>query len=450
MGRMMKRWVAVAWLLILVISMVSAVKAQSEGAVVVARVQGVINPLSSRYLDRVLRQAHDQSAGLVVVELDTPGGLESAMREMVQSLLASSVPTVVYVAPRGARATSAGLFVTLAGDVAAMAPATHIGAAHPVGVGNELDDVSEDKAVSDAAAFARSIAATRGRNAEWAERAVRESVSVTEDEVLAQNVVDLVATDLGDLLAQLDGRTVSLPGGEVVLRTREVPVETRSMDLAESLMHAITNPNIAFLLLYLGGLLLLAELADPGLGLAGIAAAVCLILALLALGTLPVNWAGVALLAVALAFFAIGLFTETEIIVSVAGLVPFVLGALLLFAPFGVPSPAAPQVRVSPWLIGVTALTIAFASAVIFRAVVSARRLPPQSGVERLIGRVGVARSSLNPTGQVRVEQEDWSAVSTAGPIAAGQPVRVVGFAGVRLQVEPAADGDTLIEVQGG
>ncbi len=433
----MKRRFGLALLAIFLLAGLPAMARPGEGPVIVAEVRGVINPLTARYLDRTLRLADQRAARALVLVLDTPGGLESAMREMVQALLEAPLPTVVYVAPRGARATSAGLFITLAADVAAMAPATHIGAAHPVplvGEG-ETSETMEEKMTSDAAALVRSVAAERGRNAEWAERAVRENLSVTADEALKQGVIDLIAHDLDDLLRQLDGRSVTAAWGTVVLRTANALVERHPMNLIERFMHIISDPNIAYLLLSIGTLCLMAELSNPGLSVAGVASVVCFILAFMALGSLPVNWAGVALLALAVVLFAVGLFTETEAIVTVAGLVPFILGSLLLFSPFTPTSPAAPSLRVSPWLIGLMSLGILAFSFLVLRAVIAANRLPPQSGAERLVGRCGVATTDLMPDGQVRVELEDWSAVAVEEGIRAGEPVQVVGVAGVRLRV---------------
>ena len=297
----MKRLLSLTLFALLLLTGLPALAQPDEGPVIVIEVQGVINPLTAQYLDRTLRLADQRAARVVVLLLDTPGGLESAMREMVQALLESPLPTVVYVTPRGARATSAGLFITLAADVAAMAPATHIGAAHPVSLGGEVEigETMEEKMTSDAAALVRSVAVARGRNAEWAERAVRENLSVTADEALEQGIIDLIAHDLDDLLRQIDGRSVTMAWGTVVLRTVGAPVERHPMNLIERFMHIISDPNIAYLLLSIGTLCLMAELSDPGLGVPGVASAVCFILAFMALGSLPVNWAGVALLALA-------------------------------------------------------------------------------------------------------------------------------------------------------
>ncbi|HUT20292.1 MAG TPA: nodulation protein NfeD [Anaerolineae bacterium] len=415
-----------------------AVAQTARDPVTVIEIRGVINPLSAQYLERTLQLARQDRAQAVVIVLDTPGGLETAMREMVQALMASPVPTVVYVAPQGARATSAGLFIALAADVAAMAPATHIGAAHPVPLGSEASEVMDEKIISDAAALARSLAESHGRNVEWAERAVRESLSVTAEEAVALGVVELMAEDLDDLLAQIDGREVETGQGSVTLQTQGAPVERRPMNFIERLLHVITDPNIAFLLLSLGTLFLLAELADPGLSVAGIGSVVSFVLAFVALGSLPVNWAGVGLLALSVVLFVAGLLTDTEAVLTVGGLVPFVLGGLLLFSPFTITSPAMPSLRVSPWLIGGVGVTLLAFSMVVLRAIISAARMPPKSGAERLIGEQGTALTDLTPDGHVRVDLQDWSAIATRGEIRAGDAVEVVGVSGVRLEVVPA------------
>jgi len=408
--------------------------------IIVAEIRGVINPMTANYVERTLARAEQRGAGLIILTLDTPGGVETAMRDIVQHLLESPIPVVVYVAPQGARATSAGLFILLASHVAAMAPATHVGAAHPVVLGVELDEVQAAKLVSDSAAFARSIATTRNRNAEWAELAVRENLSLTAAEAQAQGVADVIATDLDALLAKLDGRAVATNTQEFTLATLGAPIERLPMNLAEQLMHIISNPNIAYLLLSLGMLFLLAEIAEPGLGFGAAGSVIAFVLAFLALGNLPVNWAGVTLLGAGVAFFVVGLLTDTEIIVTLTGIVPFVLGSLLLFSPFTPVSPSAPAVRVSPWLIGGMSALVLLMTFGVLRAVFKAAKLPPQSGAQRLVGFAGVALTDLTPTGQVQVDQQLWSAASVAGNVRAGESIIVVGVAGVRLQVRPADD----------
>lgn len=428
--------------LLLLIGLPMAAQAQSR-PVMVLQVEGVINPFSARYLQRGLRLAEQRGVQAVIVTLDTPGGLESAMREMVQMLLEAPMPTVVFVAPRGARATSAGMFILLAADVAAMAPATHVGAAHPVPLGEEIGEIQEEKAISDAAALVRSVAASRGRNAEWAEQAVRENLSVTAGEALDLDVIDLLAEDRDELLRHLDGREVA----GTTLDTAEAPVQIESMNLNEQFFHAITDPNIAYLLLSLGTLLLLAELADPGLIVPGVGAVIAFVIAFMAFGSLSVNWAGIALLALSVVLFVVALLTDTEFIVSVIGLIPFVLGSLLLFVPFTPPSPATPTVRVSPWLIGVMAVGIIAFNLLVLRAILGVIHQPPRTGAERLIGEQGVALTDLAPDGQVRVDLEDWSAVAVTGEIRAGDPVRVIDIAGVRLRVTPIEADSNLSQI---
>jgi membrane-bound serine protease (ClpP class) len=427
----------VAILLAIVVALASwAAPLNAQAArdpVLISELRGVINALSARYLDRALEEAEEQNAQLFLLYLDTPGGLDTAMREMVQSLLDTPVPTVVYVAPDGARATSAGLFVAMAADVIAMAPATHIGAAHPVSMGSELDEVSTEKVTNEAVSLVRTLAETQGRNADWAERAIRDNLAVSANEALELDVIDLVAVDLEALLAELDGQTVGDRGLEPV----GAPRVRESMNVAERFLHLISDPNIAFVLLSLGSILALVELADPGLTVAGIAAATCFLFAFMALGSLPVNWAGILLLMVAVVLFVVGLLTDTEIIVSLAALVPFVLGALILFSPFTPTSPAAPDVQVSPWLIAAMGALLLGFTLLVLRAITSALQQPARAGAPRLIGQEGLALTHINPHGQVRVGLEEWSAVSAGPPIPAGTPIHVVGISGVRLKVVP-------------
>lgn len=415
--------------LLLVITPVQA----ANQTVVVLEITGVINPFTSRYLDRGLEQAQTSGAALVVVTLNTPGGLEASMRDMVQSILESTIPVVVFVSPSGARASSAGLFILMAGDFAAMSPATNVGAATPVPLGGEVDDVMSEKALSDASALIRSLAERRDRNVEWVESAVRESLSLTASEALDQGVIEIVADDIEDLLGQLDGRSTD----EITLTLSDPIIEREAMNWVERFYHTITEPNIAYLLLSLGTLFLLAELSDPGLSFAGIGAVVCFMISFMALGSLPVNWAAIGLLVISLIMFVVALLTDTEVIVTAAGLIPFILGSLLLFTPFRPDSPVVPELRVSPWLVILMAGIIVVFSLIILRAILSASKLPPRAGAERLIGEEAVAQSDLDPEGEVNIDQQNWSATSIGGSIKKGQKVRVVDISGVHLQVAP-------------
>lgn len=399
---------------------------------------GVINPLAARYVERGVARAEREGASVVLIELDTPGGTMDAMRGIVRTLLASRVPVVVYVAPEGARAASAGMFVTAAANVAAMAPGTNIGAAHPVSIGRSGDQSAtmEEKVVNDAAAMVRAIAQRRGRNVEWLERAVRKSVSLTADEARRQGVVDLVAADRNALLMALDGRTVETASGRNVLRTRGASIARWPMSLPERILHALTDPNIAYLLMSLGLIGLAAELYHPGLIFPGVTGAVFVMLALTAFGSLPVNWAGVAFVVLGIGLIAVDALIAGVGLVSIGGAAALVIGSLFLYRPSGPVTPAEPALSVSPWLIGfITAVAVGF-SALVLRAVLRVRSAPIRSGPQALVGRHGVAASELSPAGAVRVDSESWSAVAEDPPLPVGAPVEVVGVEGVTLRVK--------------
>lgn len=426
--------------IILVILTVSPVAGNAQSQpIIVLDVDGVISPFTARYLDRGLEIAQRENASLVVLLLDTPGGLESSMREMVQSILQSPISIVVFVEPEGARATSAGLFILMAGDIAAMAPATNVGAATPVAFGGEIDEVMSEKALSDASAFVRSLAEKRDRNVEWVQAAVQNSLSLTAFEALDEGVIEIVAEDLDDLLAQVDGQVID----NVQFDLSGSVLQYENMNLVEKFYHTINEPNIAYLLLSLGTLFLLAELSDPGLSVAGIGAVLCYIIGFMALGTLPVNWAAVGMLALSLILFTVALLTDTEVVVTLAGLVPFVLGSLLLFTPFQPESPALPELRVSLWLIIFMAGLIVFFSLIILRAILKASKLPPKSGAESLIGKTAIATTNLDPNGRVKIDHQTWSATSVEGNIKESQHVRVQSVSGVRLMVTPHKIADS-------
>ncbi|RMF81457.1 MAG: nodulation protein NfeD, partial [Nitrospirae bacterium] len=396
-----------------------------------------------RRLADALAQARREGAAALVVSLDTPGGLLSTTREMVKEILASPVPVVVYVAPPGARAGSAGLFLTLAAHVAAMAPGTNIGAAHPValpgpGGKGEMGETMAEKVTNDAAAFARTLAQKRGRDADWAEGAVRESLSITEEEAVKRHVVDLVAPDLPALLARIDGRKVEAGGHEVVLHTRGAAVVEVATPFRYRFMGWLANPNTAYLLMLVGVYGLIFELANPGAILPGVAGAICLVLAAFSLGMLPFNTAGAALLLLALALFVIDLFVPTHGILTAGGLVAFTIGSIMLFR-----VPEAMNFGLS-WRV-VAPATAATAAFFLFAVGLGlkAQRRRPATGLAGLVGEEGVARTNLEPggaPGKVFVHSELWNATATA-PVAAGERVRVVAVEGFTLHVEPARGG---------
>lgn len=412
--------------------------APGRAAVVdVIRIEGPIGPVAAEYLRRNLRQAEAGESQCLIVELDTPGGLDASMRLMVKEILNAELPVVVYVCPSGARAASAGMIITLAAHVAAMAPGTNIGAAHPVAMGDrKLSKEMQKKLENDAAAYVRGIAARRGRNARWAERAVRESVSATAREALKLGVIDLIASDLPELLRKLDGRTVVTAAGRRRLHTRGAEVRRHALRLRERILSALSSPNVAYLLLMLGMAGLYFELAHPGAILPGVVGAICLILAFYSLQTLPVNYAGVLLLALGVAL----LIAEAKVagygLLGVGGLISLLLGSLLLF------SSPLPWMRVS-WkvLVPTVALTagLLFASAgLVFRA----QRRRPLTGVEGLVGARGVAITDLQPEGKVLVHGEYWNARAEA-PVKRGRRVRVVRVNGwFRLHVVEEKEED--------
>lgn len=414
----------------------SSVYASPSDPVILLEVDGIINSFTVRYLERGLQNAEVLDAQLVIIQIDTPGGLDTSMREIIQLLLSANVPVAAFVSPYGARATSAGMFILLAADIAAMAPATHVGAAHPVALGEQPGDVMQNKMIEDATALVRSIAETRGRNAQWAELAVKENLAITAAEAMDLGVIDLIAEDLDDLLQQISTGQ-QLP---VEIDPETTPLIRDDMNLVERFFHVITEPNIAYLLLTLGAILLFAEFSDPSLSAAGVGAGLAFIIAFLGLGSLPINWAAVGLIALAFVVFLVGLLTDTEPVVSILGLVPFVLGSALLFSPFRASPPATPDVSVNPLVIAFMALTIIGFSFFVLREILAAIRKPPQSGPQRLIGLSAQTLSDLNPHGQVRVETENWSATSIKGEIPANSKVIITGITGVRLEVSPVGN----------
>lgn len=428
------------WLMVIgVLPLLRSARAQNEtGAVYIAEVRGVISPPVANYLLRVFDEAQSASASLVVIQLDTPGGLDTSMREIIQAILDSPVPVATYVAPTGARAASAGLFILVASHVAAMAPSTNTGAAHPVGLGGETDEVMNEKVENDAAAYIRSLAVLRQRNVAWAEQAVRESVSATDQEALELNLIDLVAPNLGSILEQIDGQTVQTAAGSVTLRVANAPRHEASMTFPERFLHVILDPNFAFILLSIGSIGIIAELYNPGALIPGITGVISLILAFFALGNLPTNWAGVGLIVLALILFIAELNTETNGVLAVGGIVAFLLGGLILFRPFQTGSPALPDVQVSPWLIAVTTGSMAAFTLLVIRQMFLVRKSPLLTGYEQYIGQTAQVRHDLHPNGRVWFQGQMWFARTQSGQeIVAGKHARIVGVENLTLIVEP-------------
>ncbi|ROR03108.1 NfeD family protein [Desulfosoma caldarium] len=395
----------------------------------IVHVHDTINPGLQDFIEHAIAVAEEDSAECLIVELDTPGGLVTAMRGMVKAIMNAKVPVVVYVSPSGAQAASAGVFITAAADVAAMAPGTNIGAAHPVtATGGDVPETMNEKVVNDLVAFVKSLAEERGRNAEWLEEAVRKSVSATAEEAFAQNVIDLVAQDLPDLITQLDGWQVQRKGYQRTIRTRGkeiVPIEPK---WRHKVLRAISNPNIAYILLMIGLAGLYFELSQPGVVLPGVIGAISLVLAFYAMQTIPVNYAGFILIVLAIIFFILEIKVASYGMLSLAGTLCLILGSLMLFRVPGQPFRLAMPVFI-PTVLTVSAF-FAGVAALAFRA--HMRR--PQVGMEALIGAEGTVTQALNPEGKVFVQGELWNAVSDE-PLPKGARVRVVAVQNLKLHV---------------
>lgn len=417
------RW-AVAAALVLLAGAGDAA-ARSPG-ILVAEVRGVITPVISEYLRDATARAEREGHRALLVELDTPGGLDASMREIVQAFLGARVPVIVYVEPPGARAASAGALITMAAHVAAMAPGTVIGAATPVDL--QGGDVAR-KVINDAAAYAVSIARERGRDETFAEEAVREGRSATAEEALGVGAIDLIAESRGALLERVDGRTVEIAGGEVVqLRTRGVPLVEHRMGLSQRLLQWLADPNLAFLFLSLGTLAIIYEVANPGVGFGGIVGAILLLLAFASLSVLPVNVVGILLLVLALGLFVAELFAPGIGVFAAGGTISLILGGLFLFRG---------SLGIDPVVLLPTAVVAGGGAVLLGRAAWRSRRLPPATGPEALIGRRTEVRSVDGARAEVFLEGTWWGARARAGRLEVGRPVRVVGVEGLTLIVEP-------------
>jgi membrane-bound serine protease (ClpP class) len=396
----------------------------------VLHVKGTVNPVLADYVERGIKHAGDTGAVACIIQIDTPGGLDTAMRDIVQDILDSDVPVVVYVSPSGSRAASAGAFITLAAHIAAMAPNTTIGAAHPVSISSEGEmSAVDEKVVNDAAAYIRTLAETHGRNAEWAEKAVRESVSATEKEALDLGVIEIIASDLDSLINQLNDRRVTLLNGqEVTLDTRGTTPGDVNMDFGENFLYIISDPNIAYILLSLATLGLIVEISSPGLVFPGVVGGICLLLAFYSLGLLPVNYAGVLLIILAFGLFIAEVFTASFGVLLAGGIVSLVLGSLILFK-------GGPLFRVNPWLIAIVVIIIAGFFVFAIQRVISAHRRQATTGREDLAGKSAVVKKALQPEGMVLFRGELWSAVSESGPVDAGEEVTINRVEGLKLYV---------------
>ncbi len=402
--------------------------------VLLIRVDGAITPASAEYIVNSVESAEKEHVAALVIEMNTPGGLLESTRKIVQGILGSSVPVIVYIYPAGSRAGSAGVFITLSANIAAMAPGTNIGAAHPVGggIGSDTSSVMSEKITNDAAAFVRAIAQKRHRNALWAEEAVRRSISNSESEALRDSVIDLVAPNLDSLLKMVNGRTVETSGGPVVLKTADVKVEFVPMNWRENFLGIISDPNITYILMMIGIFGIMFELFNPGSILPGVIGAISLILAFYAFQTLPVNYAGLALILLAVVLFIAEIKIVSHGLLAIGGIISMFLGSLMLIrSPFEL-------VSISLTLI----ITTVLVAAVFFLWVVGlglkAQQRKPTTGLEGMVGEAGVAMTAIKPgsAGQANVHGEIWKAVSDQS-VRAGDRIIVESFENFTLKVKP-------------
>jgi membrane-bound serine protease (ClpP class) len=433
LNRLVSRAVLALGVLMLGLAGVGGVGA-AAGEVRVLRVEGVINPVSARYVVRGIEEAADEGDAAVLIELDTPGGLLDATQEITGVMLNAPLPVIVYVTPAGTHAASAGTFITMAAHVAAMAPSTRIGAATPVsGEGQEIPEDLRTKIINDTAVYARSIAEARGRNPDWAEDAVRDGVSVGATEAVELDVVDLVAADRAELLDAVDGMTVRLLDDEATLATADAVVVEEPMSPVEEFLKVLSDPNIALILLSLGTLGIYFELSNPGAFFPGIFGAIALILALFSLGTLPINYAGLGLLVFGLALLGAEIWVASGGVLGIGGGIAFLIGALIL-----VDDSQAPFLEISrPLIFGITLALVAFVLFAV-QAVMRTRRRPAFIGGGDMIGREG----SVRGTSSVFVEGELWRAhvASADATLRPGDRVRIIGREGLDLIVEPLPD----------
>ena len=428
---MTKKSAILSWfLLFLLISALGVPAGAQEKHAVVIKINDVITPAVAEFISRSIEQATKENAACLIIQMDTPGGLDLSMRDIIKDIMNAEIPVIVYVSPSGARAASAGAIITIAADIAAMAPGTNIGAAHPVAVGGgKMDRTMAEKVVNDAVAYVKSIAQKKGRNVDWAVRAVRDSVSIPETEALKLKVIDLIAKDLNELLEKIDGKTVEKPKGAIKLAVKGLKIKELEMGFRQRFLATLSNPNIAYILMMIGLVGLYFELAHPGAVFPGVIGGICLILAFFAFRTLPVNYAGVLLILLGIFLFVAEIKIASYGLLTIGGLVSLAIGSIMLFD-----SPV-PFLRASLAVIIPTVLVTGGFFAIAVTYALKAQMAKPTTGAEGLVGEIGVARTPLAPEGKVFVHGEWWNA-SADQPVAPGEKIRVVKAEGLGLKVE--------------
>jgi membrane-bound serine protease (ClpP class) len=397
------------------------------------KLDATINPATADFIHRAIEVAQNDHASCLLIHLNTPGGLLKSTRVIVSDILESPVPVVVYVSPGGAHAGSAGVFITMAAHIAAMAPGTNIGAAHPVASQGEMDTIMSAKVTNDAMAFIRSISTKRGRNAIWAAQAVSNSVSLTESEALENNVINLIASNEQELLDSIDGQRVSVSTGSVVLHTKNATIQSLDMGWGEKMLNILSDPNVAYILFMLGLYGLIFELYSPGAIFPGIIGGICMILSLYTMHTLPVNYAGLALIVFGIILFLLEIKIVSHGLLAIGGIISLLLGSMILIRSDATWAMASLSWSVIITAVGVSTLFFLFVAGMGLKA----QRAKPTMGLEAMIGETGHALSELNPGGTVRMHGEIWKAVTATGLIPEGNKVIVTGFLNFTLQVEP-------------
>lgn len=430
MKKLYKTSLFVVFILLSIVIFASA--SEKKKPIYVVKINGTINPSAAEYITTSLKRANDAKAEVVIIELDTPGGLDTSMRSIVKDIVSSPIPVVVYVSPSGARAASAGVFITLSAHIAAMAPGTNIGAAHPVAVGEKMDKTVAEKATNDAAAYIRSLAQSHNRNADWAEKAVRESVSITETEALRLNVIDLIVEDINSLIKAIDGKRVKTVLGEKQISTAGASIIREEMGLRHKILDFISDPNVAYMLMLIGFYGIFFELTNPGSIFPGVIGAICLILAFYSFQTLPVNYAGLLLIITGIILFLLEIKVVSYGLLTVGGIVSIILGSLMLFD-----SPD-PLMRASLSIIIPFAIVSALFFILTFRLAYKAHKRTPVTGMESMIGAEGTAKTNIdNKEGMVLVQGEIWNARADE-LIPEGSKIVVVSSKGMVLTVKKA------------